>query len=110
MVEMFELDLINTGLKTAAMLCIVLGLLVLVLYLMKRYVFPKKKAKGNVFIKVLSTLHLSPKERLEVLEIEGEKIVLGITPGSINFLTKLKNINAGDRTINDNHKNHEISG
>ena len=102
-----ELNLINTGLKTAAMLCIVLGLLVLVLYLMKKFIFPKKQAKGNVFIKVLSTLYLSPKERLEVLDIAGEKIVLGITPGSINFLTKLNPINADDRTINDNQKQHE---
>ena len=99
---MFEPDLINTGLKTAAMLCIVLGLLVLVLYLIKRLVYPKNKVKGDLLIKVLSTLHLSPKERLEVLEIAGERIVLGITTGSIRFLTKLGNINETDRTSNDN--------
>lgn len=99
---MFELDLINAGLKTAAMLCVVLGLLVLVLYLIKKFVYPKNKVKGDQLIKVLSTLHLSPKERLEVLEIAGERIVLGITPGSIRFLTKLGNINKIDRTSNDN--------
>lgn len=99
---MFELDLINTGLKTVAMLCIVLGLLVLVLYLIKKFVYPKNKVQGDLLIKVLSTLHLSPKERLEVLEIAGEKIVLGITPGSISFLTKLGTINKDDHTSNDN--------
>ncbi|MBL7179775.1 MAG: flagellar biosynthetic protein FliO [Pseudomonadota bacterium] len=97
---MFELDLINTGLKTMAVLFIVLGLLVAVLYAMKRFIFAQKKAKGDLFIKVLSTLYLSPKERLEVIEISGEKIVLGVTPGSIRFLIKLSEKNEGHRTVN----------
>ena len=101
---MFELDLINTGLKTVAMLLIVLGLLVAVLYAMKRFIFAHKKTKGDLFIKILSTLYLSPKERLEVIEISGEKIVLGVTPGSIRFLIKLNEKNEGNRAINGEKK------
>jgi flagellar protein FliO/FliZ len=86
---MSELNLIGTGLRTVAMLSIVLGLLVLVLYLMKRFLFINRGAKGDLLIKILSSLHLSPKERIEVIEISGERIVLGITPGNITFLTKL---------------------
>ena len=86
---MSELNLIGTGLRTVAMLSIVLGLLVLVLYLMKRFLFISRGAKGDLLIKILSSLHLSPKERIEVIEISGERIVLGITPGNITFLTKL---------------------
>ena len=104
-----ELDLINTGLKTLAMLAIVIGLLVLVLYFMKRFMFPKKKTKGDLFIKVLSTLHLSPKERVEVIEISGEKIVLGVTPGNIRFLTKLSDINGGKRKDNGEGEKLEIT-
>jgi flagellar biosynthetic protein FliO len=85
----FELNMITTGIKTAAMLFIVLGLLVLVLYLMKRFLFRRKEAKGDLAIKVISSLHLSAKERIEVIEISGERIVLGIAPGNINYLTKL---------------------
>lgn len=102
---MLELDLINTGLKTAAMLLVVLGFLVLVLYGMKKFVTPKTTVKGDVCIEVLSTRHLSPKERLEVIEISGEKIVLGITPGNISFLTKLK---TDKRSIHGDGKDHEI--
>jgi flagellar biosynthetic protein FliO len=85
----FELNMITTGIKTAAMLFIVLGLLVLVLYLMKRFLFRRKEAQGDLAIKVISSLHLSAKERIEVIEISGERIVLGIAPGNINYLTKL---------------------
>ena len=89
---MSELNLIGTGLRTVAMLAIVLGLLVLVLYFMKRFLFINRGAKGDLLIKILSSLHLSPKERIEVIEISGEKIVLGITPGNITFLTKLNDL------------------
>jgi flagellar protein FliO/FliZ len=94
-----ELDLINTGLKTMAMLFIVLGFLILVLYLVKKFILPKAKTKGDLLIKVLSTLHLSSKERVAVIEISGEKIVLGVTPGSISFLTKLSDIKQDQKAI-----------
>ena len=97
-----ELDLINTGLKTTAMLFIVLGFLILVLYLVRKFILPKGKAKGDMLIKVLSTLYLSSKERVEVIEISGEKIVLGVTPGSISFLTKLSDIKQDHRAIDGN--------
>ena len=93
------MDLINTGLKTMAMLFIVLGFLILVLYLVKKFILPKGKAKGDMLIKVLSTLHLSSKERVEVIEISGEKIVLGVAPGSISFLTKLSDIKQDQKAI-----------
>jgi flagellar protein FliO/FliZ len=90
--SMSELNLIGTGLRTVAMLSIVLGLVVLVLYLMRRFLFINRGAKGDLLIKILSSLHLSPKERIEVIEISGERIVLGITPGNITFLTKLDDL------------------
>jgi flagellar protein FliO/FliZ len=89
---MSELNLISTGLKTVAMLSIVIGLLILVLYLMKRFLFFSRGSRGDLLIKILSSLHLSPKERIEVIEVSGEKIVLGITPGNITFLTKLSDV------------------
>lgn len=95
----FGLDLVSTGLRTMAMLFVVLGLLVLVLCFIKKYLSPKGKSKGDLFIKVLSSLYLSPKERVEVIEVSGERIVLGVTPGGINFLTKLKDSNEGDKDI-----------
>ena len=83
------MDFLSTGIKTMAMLFLVLGLLVFVLYSMKKFMFKGRDSKGNVFIKVVSSLHLSPKERIEVIDVAGERIVLGITPGNINFLTKI---------------------
>ena len=105
---MTELNLISTGIKTMAMLFLVLGLLVLVLYFMKRFLLLRRGAKGDSLIKVLSSLHLSPKERIEVIEVSGEKIVLGVAPGSISFLTKLNDLHKEDKETDGKRKDHEI--
>ena len=105
---MIEPDLINTGIKTMAMLFIVLGILVLVLYIMKKFMSPRGKGRGNLMIKVVSSLHLSPKERIEVIEISGERIVVGITPGNINFLTKLSRNKDGNGYIENAGKDHKV--
>jgi flagellar protein FliO/FliZ len=102
---MLEMDVIHTGIKTMAMLFIVLGFLFLVLVLIKKYFIPKRKVKGELSINVLSSLHISPKERIEVIEVSGQRIVLGITPGRINFLTKLDELNQGKKVSG---KEHEI--
>ena len=102
-----EINFISTGLKTAAMLFLVLGFLVLVLYLMKKFMSFRRGVEGDLIIRVLSSLHLSPKERIEVIEISGEKIVLGVTPGHISFLTKIddqrsqNNTNQGEGGVGD---------
>lgn len=85
----FEIGLLSAGLKSVGMLAVVLALLIGVLYLMKRFISPQGASKGELSIKVISSLHLSPKEKIQVIEISGEKIVLGVTPNAINFLTRI---------------------
>jgi flagellar protein FliO/FliZ len=105
---MLEMDVIHTGIKTMAMLFVVLGFLFLVLVLIKKYFIPKRKVKGELSINVLSSLHISPKERIEVIEVSGQRIVLGITPGRINFLTKLDGLTKGKNGKNVSEKEHGI--
>jgi len=105
---MIEPELINTGIKTIAMLFIVLGVLIFVLYIMKKFMSPKKIGKGELIVNIVSSLHLSPKERIEVIEISGERIVVGITPGSINFLTKLGRHKEGNGNIENAEKDQGI--
>jgi len=90
---MVEVDIINTGLKTLAMLLIVLAVLIFVLYVVKRVMLLRRGASKNALIRVLSSLHLSPKERIEIIEVSGEKFLLGVTPVNINFLARLNDVN-----------------
>lgn len=92
----FEVNLLNTGLKTAAMLAIVLAVLISVLYIMKRFMFFEKGSGKEQLIKVISSLHLSPKEKIQVIEISGERLLIGITQNSINCLARLRDSNKDD--------------
>ena len=94
---MIESDIINTGFKTLAMLSIVLALVIIVLYVMKRVILLRRGVNNNALITILSSLHLSQKERIEVIEVLGEKILLGVTPTNINFLAKLKGSDAENK-------------
>jgi flagellar biosynthetic protein FliO len=86
------LELIGAGTKTIAVWFLVLGLLILVLYMLRRGVLFRSRSKEQLLIQVLSSFNLSPKERIDVIEISGERLVLGVTPGNISLLTKLKSM------------------
>jgi flagellar protein FliO/FliZ len=94
---MSQPDLWGTGLKTFAMLCIVVAILILVLFLMKRFFYLKNGSGHGQFIKILSSHHLSPKQRVALIDVVGEKIVIGITPDNITFLTKIEKSEALNR-------------
>jgi len=92
-------ELVNMGLKTLAMLCLVLGLLFLTLYSLKKFsLFRRNESKGTP-IRVISSHYLSGKERIEIIEVSGERLVLAVTPGQISFLTKLAD--RGDEECED---------
>jgi flagellar protein FliO/FliZ len=102
-----DLNLVSTGIRTLAMLFLVLGLLVGTLYFLKRFSLRNRTVQGQADIRLLSSLSLSAKDRIQVVEIAGEKIVLGISPGGITCLSKLGGVDAetaeqGERSRNDN--------
>lgn len=90
-------DLWGAGLKTFGMLCIVVAILILVVFLMKRFLYLKDGFGQGQFIKILSSHHVTPKERIALVDVVGEKIVIGITPENITFLTKIEKTEALDR-------------
>ena len=94
---MSQPDLWGTGLKTFGMLCIVLAILVVVLFLMKRFSYLKDGSGHGKFIHILSSHYLTPKKRIALIDVVGEKIVIGITPESITFLTKIDKSEALER-------------
>ena len=89
-----DLNLVSTGIRTLAMLFLVLGLLVGTLYFLHRFSMRRRLTHGEADIRLLSSLSLSTRDRIQVVEIAGEKIVLGISPGGISCITKLGNSKA----------------
>ncbi len=79
--------------KALLTLVTVLGLMGLSLWAFKRFMGPGAKIavkRPSAPIKVVTTSFLGQKKNLAVVDVAGEMIVLGVTPTSINFLTKIE--------------------
>ena len=83
-------DLWFTLIKSAAMLCVVLGILLAVLFLIRRLFYQQSRNSGQGLIKMLATYSVAPKQRLLLLDVLGEKILVGITPQSIPRIATLQ--------------------
>lgn len=83
-------DLLGATLKTFTMLCLVLALLILILYLIKRFFYLRNSLSDEKLIRVIATSHLAPKARIALVEVMGKKLVVGVAQDSIHFLTKIE--------------------
>lgn len=68
------------------MLFMVLALLLLVFYLMKRFMVARGANTNRDLIRVLTVHHLSPKEKLILVNVLDETILIGVTPNQISTL------------------------
>jgi len=87
---MVDADLVTAGLKTFALLCVVLGILILVVYGMKKLSFFQEGVIQNGLINIVSSVHLAPRQRILLIDVAGEKILVGVTQDAITFLTKIE--------------------
>ncbi|MCP4673336.1 MAG: flagellar biosynthetic protein FliO [Desulfobacula sp.] len=76
--------------KTFSMLFLVLAIVVLLFYFIRKFSTAKGVKGGEDFIKVLSMHHLSPKEKLVLLDVLGETILIGVTPNNISKISSIE--------------------
>jgi len=88
-------DLWFTLIKSAAMLCLVLALLLLVLFVMKRFFFNRNTFSERGQIKTIASCHVGPKERVVLLNVLEENVLIGITQQQITCLGRM---NSNDRS------------
>ncbi|MEM6998366.1 MAG: flagellar biosynthetic protein FliO [Pseudomonadota bacterium] len=85
-------------------LLFVLGLFMLTAWLFRRYGNGPMLAKGQM--KIIDGLHISNKERLVLVDIQGKQILLAITPGQI---TKLDTLYQGiSETVANPEENYDV--
>jgi flagellar protein FliO/FliZ len=75
--------------RTFGMLFMVLALLLLVVYLVRRFTGIKGVKNSRDLIRVLAVHHLSPKEKLVLVKVLEEIILMGVTPSNITKIAVL---------------------
>ena len=68
-------------------LTVVVGVLLLCLWLLKRVTAPRGSARG---LRVLGAAPVGPRERVVLVEVGGKVLVLGVAPGRVNTLDTLQ--------------------
>lgn len=71
-------------------LAAILGGLYLVLFIYRRFFGSRfSRLGGDYPIRLVSSFHIGPRQRVVVLDINGEKVACGVTASQISFLTRL---------------------
>ncbi|MBU1626335.1 flagellar biosynthetic protein FliO, partial [bacterium] len=87
----YDDSLIKSLFKSFASLLLILGLIILTVYLLKRFFLQKGELGGQgKTMKLLSSIYIGEKKRICLVEVLGKILVLGITPNSINLLTEVE--------------------
>ena len=79
----------NQAIQLVISIAVVLGLIILMAILAKRLKFPHQSS-GSLSIK--SSLAISSKDRVIVIQCGSEQILLGVSPGRVNYLAHLQSV------------------
>nr|WP_319397068.1 flagellar biosynthetic protein FliO [uncultured Desulfobacter sp.] len=74
--------------KSFGMLFAVLFIFLLILYLVRRFSGRFGNSGPTALIKVLSVHHLSPKEKLVLVAVQEESILIGVSPAGISPIAR----------------------
>ena len=82
-------DLISTSIRMLAVLAILLGGLLILLYFTKRKFVSQGGGSKGKLIKVLGNTHIGVKKQICLVEIPGAVLVLGLSSDNISLLAKI---------------------
>jgi flagellar biosynthetic protein FliO len=83
-------DALSTTLQMLTALATVLGGLLVVFYLMKRFLRRDAGGSGNPLIRVIASQYIGVKKNIALVEVPGTVLVLGISNDTIRLLTKIE--------------------
>ncbi len=84
------MNLIAAVARMAGALALVVGLLLLLIYILKKSGLAQGVKGGGTRIRIIETRMVAPKKYIAIAAVAGKYMALGITEHNINLLTHLK--------------------
>lgn len=78
-----------------------LGLVLMLILGLKHIATKKVMSLGGDNLTILSTVPVGQKERVVLIDVEGEKVLVGVSMGSVKFLSKIE----GNKSFKDKLEN-----
>ena len=92
--------------KIFAVLLILMGVMYMLLFLVKKYLYTFDKRNSKIFnINVLTTQAIMPKKFISVVRVHDKLFVLGVSDNAINLIDKLDDFTA--QTEHENYSNNQ---
>lgn len=107
MIESYSYHLVKALLTLLFVIVVMGGGLYLLRGFMNKKGLLKKGAK--IPVKVLSTSYLGQKKNITLVDVAGEVLVLGVTPSSINLLTKVEDLDSLERLREEGGETQKFS-
>ncbi len=83
-------DLFRTAVRMGAALILIIGVILIFSYGMRRMLHRQGNLGGKeTVIRVLASRYLGAKNSLSVIDVGGERFVIGVSPQRITFLTRV---------------------
>ena len=78
--------------KLILAMVLIVGLIYLSMYLLKKFSYSAKKKIGGSDIEVLQRGYIAPKKGIYLVKVQSKVLVLGVTDTNVNYLTELPEI------------------
>jgi flagellar protein FliO/FliZ len=85
----------TSSLRSLVAVAVVLALVVVFAWLVRRGVFGRLGRQGQSGIRVETAVPLGDRRSLAVVAVEGRRLLVGLTPAQITFVAELKPESAG---------------
>lgn len=76
-------------------------------FALKKFIFSRKKADGESYIKPLAKISLQPKTHLFVVEADGKRLLVGSTEKSVNLVADLTDSKQEEEAVRKYLSEHE---
>jgi flagellar biosynthetic protein FliO len=86
---------IGAGIRGLAAVFVVLGLVALFAWLLRKGVFGPLGRRGSSAVTVETAVPLGERRSVVVIAVEGRRLLLGLAPGQVSLLTELRGQPAG---------------
>ena len=99
--EVIPLEQRNFGpviFRTMVSLILLVGLIYAAMFFLRRFV-NRRRGSGGLSIRILGSTFLGPKKGIYLVEVEGRRLLLGVTDGAISYLTELEK--GADEEVSD---------
>lgn len=89
--------------RTIGALLLVLGLMVAVIFLLKKFMFQNSFfPNSNVEMKIISTLPLQQRKSIYLVKVASKFLVIGVSENAISFLSEINDENISNVVENKN--------